>query len=176
MTIQAKLLCTLAASGFAVLTLAAPALALSNQECGAKYQAAKTAGTLNGQKYRDFQKAECSAAAAEAPAAAPAAPAAAPAPAPAPAAAEAKPKKEKKEKDAAPAAAPAAPVATGNAVFPTVVDPKYASEKPFLQRMHTCSVQWKMNKDNKTTGDMHWNPKGGGGFYPECNRRLKGEG
>jgi len=175
MTIQAKLLCTLAASGFAVLTLAAPALALSNQECGAKYQAAKTAGTLNGQKYRDFRKAECSAAAEAAPGAAPA-PAPAPAPAaaaPAPAAPKAAEAKPKKEKDAAP---PAAPVATGNAVFPTVVDPKYASEKPFLQRMHTCSVQWKMNKDNKTTGDMHWNPKGGGGFYPECNRRLKGEG
>jgi hypothetical protein len=172
MTIQAKFLCTLAASGFVALTLSAPAQALSNQECGAKYQAAKTAGTLNGQKYRDFQKAECSAAAAAAPAAPAAAPA--PAPAPAPAAAEAKPKKEKKEKDAA--AAPAAPVATGNAVFPTVVDPKYASEKPYLQRMHTCSAQWHVNKDNKTTGDMHWNPKGGGGFYPECNRRLKGEG
>ncbi len=164
MTSQARfLLCAVAVSGFAAFTAASPALALTTQECSVKYQAAKTAGTLNGQKWNDFRKAQCSADAA-------ATPAAAPAPAPAPVV-EAKPKKEKKEKEAA--APAAAPVAVGNAVFPSAVDPKFASEKPFLARMHTCSEQWKANKAGNTTGGMHWNLKGGGGFYPECNKLLK---
>src|SRR5712692_3392704 len=98
MTIQARLLCAIAVSGFAALAATAPARALTTQECSAKYQAAKTAGTLNGQKWNDFRKAECGADAAAAPAATPAA-----APA-APKEAAAKPKKE-----AAPAAAPAVP-------------------------------------------------------------------
>src|SRR5713226_5043582 len=106
MTIQARLLCAIAVSGFAALAATAPAQALTTQECSAKYQAAKTAGTLNGQKWNDFRKAQCGADATAAPAAAPAAaPGAAPAPAP----------KEAK-KEAAPAVAPAAP--SGPAVYP----------------------------------------------------------
>jgi hypothetical protein len=163
MSIQAKLLCAVAVSGFAAFAAAAPAQALTTQECSAKYQAAKTAGTLSGQKWNDFRKAQCAADAAAAPAAA--APAAAPPAAPPPKAAEAKPKKE-----AAPAAAPA-PV--GNAVFPSAVDPKYSSEKPGLAREHTCADQWKANKAANTTGGMKWNAKGGG-YYSECNKRLKG--
>jgi hypothetical protein len=50
MTIQAKLSCVVAISGFAALVATAPAQALTTQECSAKYQAAKAAGTLNGQK------------------------------------------------------------------------------------------------------------------------------
>src|ERR1700726_2181050 len=99
MTIQAKLLCAVAASGFAAFVATSPAQALSSQECSAKYQAAKTAGTLNGQKWNDFRKAECGADATATPAAAPAPAPAAPA---APKAVEAKPK-------APEAAAPAAP-------------------------------------------------------------------
>jgi hypothetical protein len=137
----------------------APAQALTMQECSAKYQAAKTAGTLNGQKWNDFRKSECAADAAATPAAAPAAPAPA---------AEAKPR-------AVPAAPPAAPVITGNAVFPSAIDPKFASEKPHMQRMHTCAAQWQANKANNTTGGMRWNQKGGGGYYSVCNKRLKGE-
>src|ERR1700676_5485764 len=104
MTIQARLLCAIAVSGFAALAATSPAQALTAQECSAKYQAAKTAGTLNGQKWNDFRKAECGAAAAATPAATPAA-----APA-APKEAEAKPKKP----EAAPAAAPAP---SGPAIF-----------------------------------------------------------
>src|SRR5664280_3673765 len=59
MTIQARLLCVIAVSGFAALAATAPAQALTTQECSAKYQAAKTAGTLNGQKWNDFRKAQC---------------------------------------------------------------------------------------------------------------------
>jgi hypothetical protein len=154
---RVSLLCAIAISGMAMLAAAQPAQALTTKECSAKYQAAKTAGTLNGQKWNDFRKAECGADAAATPAAAPAA--APPAPA-VPKATEAKP------------AAPAAPV--GNAVFPTAVDPKYANEKPGLAREHTCSEQWKANKAANTTGGMKWNQKGGGGYYSECNKRLKG--
>src|SRR3981081_942368 len=121
---RAKVVCTIAASGFAVFA-AIPAQALTMQECSAKYKAAQTAGTLNGQKWNDFRKAECGSDAAATPAAAPAAPKAA----------EAKPKSV-----ATPAAVPAP---AGNAVFPTAVDPKYAKETAFKARIHTCSDQWK---------------------------------
>jgi hypothetical protein len=155
MTIQAKLLCAVAASGFVALVATAPAQALTAQECSAKYQAAKTAGTLNGQKWNDFRKAQCGADAAAAPAASPAEPKEA----------AAKPKKE-----AMPAAAPA-PV--GNAVFPTAVDPKYSKETAGKARMHTCVDQYKANKATNANGGLKWIQKGGG-YYSECNKRLKG--
>ena len=167
MNVKAKfLLCAVAMSGYAAFA-SVPAQALSMSECSAKYKEAKTAGTLNGQKWNDFRKAQCGTEATAAPAAAP------PPAAPPPAAAEAKPAKPPKTA-AASAATPAAPVETGNAIFPTAVDPKFASEKPHTARIHTCAQQWDANKANHTTGGMKWNPKGGGGFYPECNKRLKG--
>ena len=159
MTIQAKLLCAVAVSGFAALVAASPAQALSSQECSAKYQAAKSAGTLNGQKWNDFRKAECSADAVATPAAAPAAPppaaAAKPAPAPKPV-----------------AAAPAAPVAVGNAVFPSAISPKYAQESAGKARMHTCVDQYNANKETNGNGGLKWIQKGGG-YYSECNKKLK---
>src|SRR3954467_3719243 len=109
MTIQAKLLCAVAASSLAALLAAAPAQALTTQECSAKYQAAKTAGTLNGQKWNDFRKAQCGADATATPAAA--------TPAAAAPAAPAAPKEAKKE--AAPMAAPAPAAPVGNAMFPS---------------------------------------------------------
>src|ERR1700693_846546 len=121
MTIKAKLLCAVAVSGFAAFAATAPAQALTTQECSAKYQAAKAAGTLNGQKWNDFRKAECGADAVAALAAAPAAPKEV----------EAKPKKP----EAAPAAAPGP---SGPAIFPMAVDPKYAKESAGKGRMHTC--------------------------------------
>jgi hypothetical protein len=164
MTIQAKLLCAIAVSGFAALAATTSAQALTTQECSAKYQAAKTAGTLNGQKWNDFRKAQCGADAAAAPAAAPAA--AAPAAPAAPKEAEAKPKKE-----AAPAAAPAAPA--GPAVFPSAVDPKYAKETAGKARMHTCVDHYNANKAGNGNGGLKWIQKGGG-YYSECNKKLKG--
>jgi hypothetical protein len=162
MTIRAKLLCAIAASGVAALAASAPAQALTTQECSAKYQAAKTAGTLNGQKWNDFRKAQCGADAT--PAAAPAAPppvAAAPPPA--------APKEAKKE--AAPAAAPAMP--SGPAVFPSAIDPKYAQESAGKGRMHTCVDQYNANKATGGNGGLKWIQKGGG-YYSECNKKLKG--
>ncbi|MGB8401506.1 hypothetical protein [Bradyrhizobium sp.] len=159
MNLQARLLCAVAVSGFVALAASAPAQALTTQECSAKYQAAKTAGTLGGQKWNDFRKAQCGADAAAAPAATPAA---------APAAAPAAPKEAKKE--AAPAAAPAR---SGPAVYPTVVDPKYSKETAGKARMHTCVDQYNANKTTGANGGMKWIEKGGG-YYSECNKKLKG--
>ena len=162
MTVQAKvLLCAVAMSGFAAFAAVSPAQALSTTECSAKYQAAKSAGTLNGQKWNDFRKAQCGADATPM-----AAPALAPAPAPA---AEAKPAPAPKPM----AAAPAAPMPMGNAVFPNAVDPKYASESAGKARMHTCVDQYKANKETNGNGGMKWIMKGGG-YYSECNKKLKG--
>jgi hypothetical protein len=156
MSFQTRLLCAVAVSGLAAFAM--PAQALTSQECSAKYQAAKTAGTLNGQKWNDFRKTQCSAEAT--PAAAPAA--AAPA-APAPTATA--------KKEAAPAPAPAA--ATGNAIFPSAVDAKYAKETAGKGRMHTCVDQYNANKASNGNGGLKWIQKGGG-YYSECNKRLKG--
>jgi hypothetical protein len=142
-------------SGLAFAAMS-PAQALTMQECSAKYKEAKSAGTLNGQKWNDFRKAECGASATAAPAA------------PAPAAAEAKPAPAP-----SPMGAPAAPVSVGNAVFPSAVDPKYAQETAGKARMHTCVEQYKANKATNANGGMRWIQKGGG-YYSECNKRLKG--
>src|SRR5882724_4052246 len=148
MTIHAKLLCAVAVSGFAALALTSPAQALTATECSAKYQAAKTAGTLGGQKWNDFRKAQCGA---DATAAAPAAP-------------------KQAKKEAAPAkeaAAPAAP--SGPAVYPSAVDAKYSKESAGKARMHTCVDQYNANNGN---GGLKWIQKGGG-YYSECTKRLK---
>src|SRR5689334_6831995 len=159
MTIQAKLLCAVAVSGFAALIASAPAQALTSQECSAKYQAAKKDGTLGTMKWNDFRKAQCGADATATPAAVPAAPPAAPA----------EPKQAKKE--AAPAAAPTLPA--GPAIYPNAVDPKYAKETAGKARLHTCVDQYNANKATNGNGGMKWIEKGGG-YYSECNKKLKG--
>ena len=167
MTIQAKILGAIGVSGLAALAMTSQANALTAQECSAKYQAAKSAGTLGGQKWNDFRKAQCGADAA--PAAAAAAPAAAPAVAPAAAPKEAARKESRKE--AKEAAAPAAPA--GPAVYPSAVDPKYSKETAGKARMHTCVDQYNANKATNGNGGLKWIQKGGG-YYSECSKRLKG--
>jgi hypothetical protein len=143
-------------SGTAVALLAGlvvpfPAQALTAKECSAKYQAAKKAGTLGGMKWNDFRKAECGAQATAAPppaAAQPSTTAAKPVPVP-------------------------PPVARGNVVFPSTVSSKYSSETPGKARMHTCLDQYDANKATGGNGGLRWIQKGGG-YYSECNRRLKG--
>ena len=130
------------------------AQALTMTECSAKYKAAKDAGSLNGMKWNDFRKAQCGSDATAAPAAAPAPttasapPAAAPKPAPTPAAA-------------------------GTAVFPSAVDSKYSKDSAGKARRETCLDQYHANKASNTNGGMKWIQKGGG-YYSECNKRLKG--
>ncbi|WP_425349783.1 hypothetical protein [Manganibacter manganicus] len=122
---------------------------LSMKECSAKYQAAKAADTLNGMKWNDFRKAECSADAA--------------ADDTVPAASEARYDGE-----------PAKPTARAprGVKFPTAVSQKYKSESPGKARMHTCLDQYYANKDDDTLGGLRWIQKGGG-FYSLCNARLK---
>jgi len=136
--------------GVALLVLpSSDARALTMKECSAKYKAAQTAGTLQGKGWNDFRKAECGAGAtAAAPTAAPAAPPPAAAP------------------------APSAPAAAGNAVFPSTISPKYSSESAGKARMHTCLDQYNANKTSSGNGGLKWIQKGGG-YYSECNKRLK---
>jgi hypothetical protein len=159
MTIQAKILGAIAMSGLAALAMTSQANALTAQECSAKYQAAKTAGTLGGQKWNDFRKAQCGADAAAAPAAA------------APAAEPKEAAKKESRKEAKEAAAPAAP--SGPAVYPSAVDPKYSKETAGKARMHTCVDQYNANKATNGNGGLKWIQKGGG-YYSECSKKLKG--
>ena len=159
MTIQARFLSAVAVSALAVFAATSSAQALTPQECGAKYQAAKAAGTLAGKSWNDFRKAECGSDAAAAPATSPAA---------TPAAtkeAAAKPKQDARS------AAPAVP--QGPAAYPTAVDSKYAKETAYKARLHTCADSWKINRASNTTGGMKWIEKGGG-YWSECNKKLKG--
>ena len=134
-----------ALAGAMIVTSGQLAQALTMKECSAKYQAAKSAGTLGGQNWRDFRKAQCGP---DATAAAPAA--------------------------GAPAATPGtAPKATGNAVFPTAISPKYSTESAGKARMHTCLDQYNANKATNANGGLKWIQKGGG-YYSECNKQLKG--
>jgi hypothetical protein len=163
MTMRAKLLCAVAASGFAAVIATAPAQALTMQECSSKYQAAKSAGTLNGQKWNDFRKTQCGAEATATPAATPAAPPAAPPPV-----TEARPK-------AAPTTTAAPALPSGPAIFPIAINPKYSQETPGKARMHTCVDQYNANKATNANGGLKWIQKGGG-YWSECTKRLKGEG
>jgi len=126
----------------------ASAKALTMQECSTKYKAAKSAGTLNGKSWTQFRKEECGSTASAPEAAAP------------------------------PQGAPAkgqtsAPPTKGNAVFPTAVSPTYAKESAGKARMHTCLEQYKANKATGGNGGLDWIQRGGG-YYSECNKRLKG--
>ena len=104
MKLSLNVSCAAVAYSLTILAFS-PAQALTMPECSAKYKAAQNAGTLNGQKWNDFRKAECGDAAT----------AAAPTTA-APASAEAKP-------SAAPK--PATPATTGPATFPTAIVTPY---------------------------------------------------
>jgi hypothetical protein len=68
-----------------------------------------------------------------------------------------------------------APVATGNAVFPSAVSPKYSSESAGKARRETYLDQYRTNKATNANGGLKWIEKGGG-YYSECNKRLKGQG
>lgn len=149
------------ASAFVLATVfSSPSMALTMKECSAKYQEAKKANTLKGQKWNDFRKAQCGdddAAEADAAAAVqdtPAAPAATTAP-------------------AAPGAKPAAtPARARAAVFPKAVAQKYSDESPGKARLKTCADQYNANKTTNANGNLKWIEKGGG-YWSQCNAKLK---
>ena len=160
-------LCCAAAICVGVALSAAPAGAQNRlKTCNDEWNAMKANNTVGDKKYADFRK-ECLARPAAPPATEPATPAAPTAAAP-PAAPAAKP--------AAPprtAAAPTRPAAAGEPVFPTAVSPKYSTESAGKARMHTCLDQYNENKAGNGNGGLNWIQKGGG-YYSECNKRLKG--
>lgn len=125
---------------------------LSMKECSTKYQAAKSGGTLGGQSWNDFRKAQCSANATAA-----------------------------NDDDSAPTPEnatykdePAAPTtaAPRGVSFPRGVAAKFSSESAGKARMHTCLEQYYANKENNSLGGLKWIQKGGG-YYSLCNTRLK---
>jgi len=145
------------------------------KECGSEYQAAKAAGSLNGQTWQQFLqacRARHAAPAAAAPAPAPAAPAApaatapvtpAPVATPAPAAAPTAPAKPA----AAPAEAPAgaATTKTGKPISP--------GTQAFIEREKQCGAEWRAQK----AAILKANPKAKWpSFLSECNKRLKAQG
>ncbi|MGW9330279.1 hypothetical protein [Bosea sp. NPDC055594] len=129
-----------------------PASALTMKECSAKYQDAKKANTLKGQKWNDFRKAQCGdddAAEADAAAAVTETPA------------------------ATPASAPAKPAGKAKAaVFPKAVAPKYSNETAGKARLKTCADQYNANKTANANGELKWIEKGGG-YWSQCNAKLK---
>ncbi|WP_413988378.1 hypothetical protein ACMDCR_20440 [Labrys okinawensis] len=135
------------------VAFAAPASALTMKECSTKYEAAKSANSLNGMSWNDFRKAQCGADAT--PAAMPAAPAPAAPAAPAPTTTMAKPK-------------PAAPVAVSG-MFPSAIDPEFANVKD--AKIKTCGKHWKALKAAGQTNGMKWGSKGG--YWSQCAAALK---
>jgi hypothetical protein len=158
------------ALGAGALAIAAWALpspsvqALTLKECSEKYRAAQAAGAKD-LKWNDFRKAQCGATATAAPAGA--APGTA-----TPAAPTAQPATKRAERPERP------PTTTGvgspgDAVFPTAVSPKYSKDTAGKARRETCLDQYNANKAANRNGGLNWIQKGGG-YYSECNKRLKG--
>jgi hypothetical protein len=58
------------------------------------------------------------------------------------------------------------------AVFPSGIAPKYADEPSGKARRLTCLDQYRANKASNANAGLRWIQKGGG-YYSECNRRLK---
>ena len=139
----------LAAFAAFAMTGASPSFALTAKECSAKYQAAKTAGTLNGLTWNEYRKKECAGEAST----------------------EQKPA-DKTTTEAKPVVKPFTAPTTA-AVFPKAVDPKYAKESAGKARMHTCLDQYHANKTSNGNGGLKWIQKGGG-YYSECTKKLKG--
>jgi hypothetical protein len=143
------ILASASALAFASVSVA-PAAALTMKECSAKYQEAKKANTLKGQKWNDFRKAECGDDDADEAAAAAAVP-----------------------DTPAPAATPAKPAGKAKAaVFPKAVAQKYSNETAGKARLKTCADQYNANKATNANGDLKWIEKGGG-YWSQCNTKLK---
>jgi len=137
----------------AAVRLAAPTGTASDHdltalECITKYQAAKAAGTLDGQTWYDYRRVQCVGDVVASPAVSGSNVSA--------------PTKE----------AATSPVSDG-VVFPEAINPKYATEDAGRARVYTCLDQYNANKATKANGGMKWMELGGG-YLRECNKRLSG--
>lgn len=143
-------LAALSAAGTIAVVSAEPSFALTAAECSAKYKAAKTAGTLNGQTWSEFRKTECAGGAP---------------------AADQKAATSNAKYPPKPAAATAR-VAPSGTVLPKTIDPKYAKYSAGKARFYTCLDQYKANKSTNGNGGLKWIQKGRG-YYSLCNTALK---
>jgi hypothetical protein len=60
------------------------------------------------------------------------------------------------------------------AEYPPAIFAQYSSEPPAKARMHTCRDQYVENLASNANGGLRWAQKGGG-YFSECDKRLKGE-
>jgi hypothetical protein len=146
--LSAGLTTLIASAGLAAMPLSA----LTMRECSAAYKAAQSSGTLGGMSWREFRKAKCGPGASA-------------------------PGTGKGAGNGA--ASKTGPAPGGSAylpgvVFPRAVAPQYRDETPGKARMHTCLDQYRLNKASNANGSLKWVQKGGG-YFSECNRRLKGD-
>jgi len=144
----------IAAAGAMAILAAVPLSALTMRECSTAYKAAQGSGALGGMNWQEFRKAKCG----------PGAPAPRASPGAGPGSGE----------RAAPGPAPGGSAYVPGAIFPSGVAPKYREETPGKARMHTCLDQYRLNKASNGNGSLKWVQKGGG-YYSECNQRLKGQ-
>jgi hypothetical protein len=144
--------------------------------CNEEWKAMKANNTVGDKKYADFRK-ECLARPASETTAAPGATTASPTTGTTqtPPPASQPPAARLPASPRAAAGGATAPAAEGQAVFPTAVSPKYANESAGVARRHTCLDQYHANKAGGGSGNagLSWIQKGGG-YYSECNKRLKG--
>jgi len=164
----------------AALGWAAPSEALSMKECGAKYRAAKSAGTLGGLSWNEFRRAQC---AAGGQAAAPTKQAPAAGTNPGAGGGWFGNAQQQQQPQQQPSAGnnwwggfqqKYSRGYGGGALFPQGISPKYSGMPLGKARMHTCLDQYRANKASGGNGGMKWIQKGGG-YYSLCNRQLKGQ-
>lgn len=145
----------LSAMGFSMMVcaaLATPSFAAGTSSFAACHKAfndAKAAGTLKGQDYAAFKKAQCTKNAPSVPTTTTA------------------------EAEKKPVAQTQAPAVSGDVLFPQRVAPEFASLSAGKARMKTCLAQYNANKSTGRNGGLKWIQKGGG-YYSVCNNRLKG--
>lgn len=165
-------LATVLAAGLATV----PAHAMTAKECHAAFQSAKKGGTLNGQSYKAFKAASCGTETPDATpeAAAPASAATAPTTTVPVTTGKANPPDSSVAGTKAPIESKTVPVTSGNVVFPTAISSQFSSLTPGKARMKTCVAQYNANKATGKNGNLKWIQKGGG-YWSQCNSRLKGE-
>jgi hypothetical protein len=147
---------SLVVGGSLVFVLSQGALAQDGamKTCGEKWQAAKASGATQGATWPKFL-AECRAGLS----------------ASAPAAGE-KPSANPSSKPVSqPPAIGVKNIAT--LVFPAAVAGKFADLRPGQARQKTCSEQFQANKATGGNGGLRWQEKGGG-YWSQCNKKLKG--
>ena len=66
----------------------------------------------------------------------------------------------------------AKPMKATNAQFLSKISYNYSKETPGKARLHTCVDQYNANKAQNANGGMKWIEEGGG-YWSECNKRLK---